>query len=107
MTSPEALLGSMPNRYPAQQEKVPRHRHAPGALPGGAIGGGGGRGLVVLWWLGLGAGGAESPREFFVILSARVVHAFITYIQSYRPNSFPPNVITVHKVVPVGIAWER
>jgi hypothetical protein len=42
-TSPENLLGSKPNRYPAQQEKVPRRRHAPGALPGGATGGGGGR----------------------------------------------------------------
>jgi hypothetical protein len=50
----------MPNRYLAQQEKVPRRRHAPGALPGGATGGGGGRELVVLWRLGLGAGGAES-----------------------------------------------
>jgi hypothetical protein len=60
MTSPEALLGSKPNRYLAQQEKVPRRRHAPGALPGGATGGSSGRGLVVLWRLGLGAGGAES-----------------------------------------------
>jgi hypothetical protein len=62
-TSPEALLGSKPNRYPAQQEKVPHRRHVPGALPGGATGGGGGRGLVVLWRLGLEAGGAESDEK--------------------------------------------
>jgi hypothetical protein len=44
---PQNSTESKPKRYSAQQEKVPR-RHAPGASPSGAIGGGGRRGEKVV-----------------------------------------------------------
>jgi hypothetical protein len=70
----------MPNRYPAQQEKVPRRRHAPEALPGGTTGGGGGRGLVVLWRLGLGAGDAGIG----LILSLHPIHFGINLFKTLK-----------------------
>jgi hypothetical protein len=54
--SPETLVESKPSRYLAQQEKIPRRRHATGASPGGAIGVGRGR----VWW-GLGLEAAAKP----------------------------------------------
>jgi hypothetical protein len=56
MKSPETLDEIKPNRYTMQLERIPCHRHATGASPDGATGGG--RRRRVLVGLGLEGGGS-------------------------------------------------